>query len=869
MRRIDRVAVLTLALGLALTAMVTAWRSEAVTSAETDAIDVAEEHFLAIVDSVDFRTLALANEIEISMRAVAASNPVDNDTVLGRLLARYEVVEQPGFKGAAFSRDGEVLVATDGWPAPLREALAASEGSLPNEPSTTLSSEGVLVTMATRNGVLGYWFEADGFLIDDERDGYPVRSSLVFAGAPAAGHTELDAAAPSHSHDHADDHGHAGGERESHGHETWRPADLDGDNLHFHAGTIAHDHNNLSTFASTAHFDLLGAHWHLTLETSEGFVEIPTSQEVPIVAISGGVISLGLFLLVRSLRRERDEANRRSAARAERFAVGFSESPIGVLELTHDLVVVSANRAASVLLDRPAPTLVDHRLQTLLTEDSQVHAEDHIRAVLVGDTPTARSHRREVQLSGPGGSPGPWVQITPAAISHEDGGAGVLLQLTDVTEQRRANAELQQRALHDALTGLPNRALLLDRLEHALAHAARSQTCTAALFIDVDGFKQVNDSLGHGSGDMLLQEVATRIQASARTDDTVARFGGDEFVVLCEALASPTDAVELAERVRQSLTRPIQLAGTPITVTMSVGVAVARAGDSAEAVIRDADLALYEAKSQGRNRSVMFAPAMRAELLERIDRETALQAAADRGEFAVHFQPLLDLRTDVVVGFEALIRWHHQLEGLVLPADFLPSAAQLGLLPELDRFVLRSALRHTRLWSETLGRTLTVAVNASSATITDPTFPDAIGTSLALEGVDPHQLIIEITEQDVVDVHQATPVIQRIRSLGVQVAIDDFGTGQSSFAQIASLDFDILKIDRSFVQHAETPRGAQIVRTLVEMGDAMAVAMVAEGVETAADLERVRAMGCTVAQGFHIGEPASSDAVMASLLAST
>ena len=450
---------------------------------------------------------------------------------------------------------------------------------------------------------------------------------------------------------------------------------------------------------------------------------------------------------------------------------------------------------------------------------------------------------------------------------------GVIANMRDTTERvmqeqalRDSESRLEHQATHDPLTALPNRTLMRDRLDVALARGRRNRSGLAILFCDIDHFKVVNDSLGHSRGDALLVAVAERLAGAVRGGDTIARFGGDEFVVLAEDLASADEAVVLADRIEGALTQPFVIQDSEVFVTMSTGIAYGEADElDVESLLRDADAAMYQAKARGRDRAEIFDDAMRARAVDRHQIETALRRAVARRQLQVHYQPVIELRNQRMVGSEALVRWKHPSRGLLYPGTFINIAEDTGLIVPLGAWILDQACAQTEAWREVprgagaVARhiedpadDLFVAVNLSARQLSDPTLIDDIASVLAAARLDPRRLHLEITESVLMhDVDASKEVLDRLKVLGVRIAIDDFGTGYSSFSYLRRFPVDILKIDQSFVAGLENDAEADaIVHAIVDLGHTLGLEVVAEGVETEGQLGLLREMGCDFAQGY-------------------
>ena len=429
---------------------------------------------------------------------------------------------------------------------------------------------------------------------------------------------------------------------------------------------------------------------------------------------------------------------------------------------------------------------------------------------------------------------------------------------TDISRLKETEARIRDLAYYDPLTGLPNRRLLEDRLLVELSHAARTRSRLAVMFVDLDRFKRINDSLGHEVGDRVLIEVARRIRACLREDDTVARMGGDEFVVILGNLAQPDDAAATARRIVAALRRPVVTDGRELVVTTSIGISI-YPDDSLESttLIKNADIAMYRAKEEGRNSYQLYQPAMNARSLEHLALETALHGAVQRDELLLHFQPLMRADTGELVATEALLRWQHPELGLVSPADFIPLAEETGLIVPIGEWVLRHACDHHRLWREAERGPLRMMVNISARQFRQEDFVDMVGRVLAETEMPAELLTLELTESMLMDdIDASVHRMQRLHQLGVRLALDDFGTGYSSLAYLKGFPIDELKIDRLFVRGIDrNVRDAALVSAIISLGHSLGLRVVAEGVETQAHLDVLRRQDCDLAQGYHFSKP--------------
>jgi diguanylate cyclase (GGDEF)-like protein len=435
---------------------------------------------------------------------------------------------------------------------------------------------------------------------------------------------------------------------------------------------------------------------------------------------------------------------------------------------------------------------------------------------------------------------------------------GWVVSLEDVSIRKATEARADAMARRDPLTGLPNRLLLRERLAEALARLARTGECCALLLIDLDRFKPVNDTLGHPIGDALLETVADRLRSTVRPTDTVARIGGDEFVILQAGIRDAAGTQALARRVVDLIGRTYMVEGHLLTIGASVGVALApEDGTDADRLLKNADLALYRAKLDGRGTYRFFEPEMDARMQARRKLELDLRQALARREFQLHFQPQLQLASGTLIGCEALIRWRHPERGLVSPLDFIPLAEEIGLIVPIGEWVVRQACRDAMTWPEHMS----VAVNVSPAQFKSDRLVETIISALAGSGLPARRLEVEITEGVLLQNNDHTlETLHRLRKLGVRVSMDDFGTGYSSLSYLRSFPFDKIKIDRSFVKDLTSkPDGEAIIRAIAGLGKSLGMTTVAEGVETAEQMQRIRLEGCTDVQGYLISKPVPAE----------
>jgi diguanylate cyclase (GGDEF)-like protein/PAS domain S-box-containing protein len=560
--------------------------------------------------------------------------------------------------------------------------------------------------------------------------------------------------------------------------------------------------------------------------------------------------------------REREAALRQAE---ERFRSAFEDAAVGMALVGLDGRWQRVNDALARLLGYPADQLAGMRFSDV-TPDDDVPLDEAALEALVNGRITV--HQREKRYRRSDGRIA-WISLSVSLVRHDDGRPLHLIsQMQDITDRKAAESELAERALHDPLTGLPNRVLFLDRVQVALARMERTRQPVAVFFIDLDGFKLVNDSLGHAVGDRMLMDVARRFQRALRPSDTVSRFGGDEFTILSENIDEKA-AERVARGITASQSEPFREGGRELYASASIGATIARDHRvEPEAMLRDADAAMYRAKEDGRARFVIFDAAMRSRVAERLELESDLRRALERDELRLHYQPLVDLQTERITGVEALVRWQHPQRGLLAPDVFVPVAEESGLISALGTWVIGAACRQASQW-EAAGHDLDMAINLSPVELRETSLPATIAAIITETGVRPGRLCFEITERTAVDCGLAP--LNALKLLGVSLALDDFGIGFSSLSQIRQLPpVDSVKVDRSFTAGLGQGHGdTAIVAAIVSIAQSLHLELVAEGITRHDQVERLLELGCQRGQGYLYSRPVEAAEIEALLEAST
>ncbi|BFU44547.1 putative bifunctional diguanylate cyclase/phosphodiesterase [Krasilnikovia sp. MM14-A1004] len=540
-------------------------------------------------------------------------------------------------------------------------------------------------------------------------------------------------------------------------------------------------------------------------------------------------------------------------ASEQRFRALVQQSSDSVAIISADSTIFYQSDSVERIFGYPATMLLGHRLvevsgkaagPRIAAAIDSVRGEPYATTVL--EVPI-RHFDGQVRLA----------EMTITNLLDDPAVGGFVLNTRDIHDAKELQDQLLHTAYHDGLTGLASRALFRDRLEEALA-AAEARAEVAILFLDLDGFKEVNDSLGHAAGDELLIRVAARIRETVREHDTVARFGGDEFAVLVQSISATRDAEAVARRIVAAIGEPVTVDGRDLHVGASIGLASGADADDTDQLLRNADLAMYKAKAGGGGGVASYDPKMHNVLVERLQLEADLRVALEEGQLALHYQPTVDLRSSLIVGFEALVRWHHPTRGMVSPLEFIGIAETTGLIVPLGRWVLAEACRQAVAWGADGDRELTMAVNVSVRQFEHGDLAEMVAEVLAETGMPAERLRLEMTESVLLtDTDENLAQLQRIRALGVTLAMDDFGTGYSSLAYLRRFPMEILKIDRSFVDRlgGGDREDVALVRTIVQLGQSLGMATVAEGIEDAVQLAALREMGCPFAQGYYLSRP--------------
>jgi diguanylate cyclase (GGDEF)-like protein/PAS domain S-box-containing protein len=570
--------------------------------------------------------------------------------------------------------------------------------------------------------------------------------------------------------------------------------------------------------------------------------------------------ALALNLMAGAAWQQKEDAESATRDSEDRFRSLVQHSTDTTLVIGGDRLISYASPATQSLLGLEPEAVLGREASEL------IHPDDVERVVLQMSS-LVRAHAVaegiEVRLAHVDGT---WrtVEAVLTDLRERPSVGGFVANLRDITERKEAEELLAHRAVHDPLTGLANRTLILDRAEQMLVRCRRTQEPVAALFIDLDNFKEVNDTLGHEAGDKLLRAIAGRFSVTVRASDTVGRLGGDEFVVLAEGMSLAAGPELLAERFRDVLREPFLLDGLNGTLSITASIGIAEGDrDAGEDLLRDADIALYRAKAMGKDCAALFAPEMQSAVIDRLGLKMDLQSALANEEFHLLYQPLFDLDTMHVYGVEALLRWHHPERGIVGPNEFIPMLEETGLITDVGRWVLDTACRQAAEW-HSLGHRLSMSVNVSMRQLDSAALVDHVREALAGSRLPPDALLLEITETALVhDTDAAIARLTALKRLGVSIAIDDFGTGYSSLGYLRQFPVDALKIDRSFINGmADSPESTVLIHTMVALAHALGLGTVAEGIEESSQLETLRDQGCERGQGYLVSRPVEPAAIL-------
>ncbi len=613
---------------------------------------------------------------------------------------------------------------------------------------------------------------------------------------------------------------------------------------------------------------ILGAAVTVEVVAESSVLWHPQSSLAPVVIVGGVLLSLLLtglsYHLVRKISRavaERDQAIAGRQAAIARFRASFSHAPIGVVEVDANGLILAANPRFASQLGYVAEELEGWDILDLLDGEDRVEARDQLDGILGGRKDSGQGERRYRTRNGAA----VWVRESISVLATEGGVRHVLLQAEDISEERRSRAELHRKALFDSLTGLPNRSNLIARLNRAVEGERGAGELVAVLFVDLDKFKGVNDTLGHEAGDMLLIEVAERLRRACRSSDTVARLGGDEFVVVCEGLPDEQVAEETAKRFADVLRDPMYFRDQEVPVSASIGLVINSEPMPPEELLRQADSAMYRAKTSGRDQLVRFDVATPVHAGPQVT-ESELRAAIDGDQLRLFYQPIVRTVDGTVCGLEALVRWEHPEHGLLTPAQFLGLAEEHSLLGRIDAWALWEGMAALARWTE-LDPTSAdwyLIFNVGPANFNNRAFGEQVKGYLDEHHVDAHRLVLERNETwFMTQTATAVLVTRELRAMGVKISLDHFGTASASLNEMSSLEFDFLKIDRSFVRDAHYQTN-YVLEAMKNMSDALGLRAIVEGVETEAELRVVQKSGIAFVQGFFVGRPMPEADVLSS-----
>ncbi len=588
------------------------------------------------------------------------------------------------------------------------------------------------------------------------------------------------------------------------------------------------------------------------------FGELASNFNLMSISLQNGYMKLQQEI---TERRQTEEALRKSEERYALAAIGANDG-LWDWDLKTDVIYFSPRWQSMLGHEEKETENSPEGWFSLVHPEDRILLEAKITAHIEGHTLHFENEHRMRHKDGSYR----WMRNRGIALRDSSGKAYRMAgSQTDITEHKKTEELLVHDALHDTLTDLPNRSLLMNRLQHVINAAQRRKNYLfAVLFIDLDRFKLINDSLGHVIGDQLLISVSNRLLGFVRPSDTVARLGGDEFAILLEDIKDCDDAIKIAQRIQTELPLPFDICGHDVSTTASVGIAMYSEGETRpEHLLRDADLAMYQAKANGKARYEIFDAAMHAKMIKYLTLETDLRHAIERNEFLLHYQPIISLSTNRITGFEALIRWQHPTHGLIYPTEFIPIAEETGLITAIGQWVLREACLKTSLWQKRFSTPLplTINVNLSSKEFT-PHLIDHIKNILHEIDMEAFTLMLEITESTIMKHPEFTaPLLLELKKLGIGLQIDDFGTGYSSLSYLHDFPISVLKIDQSFIRMVNTDKeNLEIVKTIIALAHNLKMEVIAEGVETTDELETLRELGCEFVQGYLFSKPLESEA---------
>lgn len=593
---------------------------------------------------------------------------------------------------------------------------------------------------------------------------------------------------------------------------------------------------------------------------------VPVSAGFPYSAVAAVVIALvGLELIRRIALVQRDV--RRLAISEARFRAIVQNATDAILIVDPDGVIRYATSSASALFGQDLRDQRNHRSLSSVTHPDDVSlVERFLVQVRKTRSLTVVEEWRIRRQDGTW----LWVECTGTNLLHEPSVGGIVVNARDVSERHALEAQLTHQASHDELTRLANRTLFLSRLARSVAQRERDPHPAAVLFLDLDDFKKVNDSLGHSVGDELLVAASARLTACVRPGDTIARLGGDEFAILLDGVEDRSTVSTVATRIADQLREPFRVSGRDVFISVSIGIADVSQGDTPDDVVRNADLAMYFAKSRAKGRYAVYERAMHSQVMQRLELEADLREAVDGDSFFVEYQPIVHLATGTIYGAEALVRWKHPERGLVAPADFVALAEDTGLIVPIGRAVLREACVRAKDWCgrQRRGRAFRISVNLSARHFHEASLVDDVHDALASSALPPDMLTLEITESVLMQQSpQLLDKLKALKALGLQLALDDFGTGYSSLGYLQRFPIDILKIDRSFVDTIGTD-GADpaLTRAIVALGRTMGIETIAEGIERPEQRDALVSIGCTLGQGFLFARSMSADEFATSMV---